>query len=160
MNRTGAEPYFHTQPFPPKDGWVDSSFSVRSQLTVDHDPFAYFTRATYVPFETLKNIAFDIDPSRLGINHITANDLESSEGRTVIQFPKPPTKLRFILCGVAINDRVRFEYPFLQVCIGFELSASYQVLLTPPSSRLMVNGNHHFHIPALFYGNPSWWKKF
>lgn len=118
LNRTGAEPYFQSLLSPPQDSWVDSSFHVETDLTISDDPFAYFTRATYIPFNTIKNITFDIDPGRLGINQITANDPNpnSPEWKTSIYFQDPPTELRFFVCGVSIGTFHTFQYPFLQVC--------------------------------------------
>lgn len=72
-----------------------SSFSVESGLTIHQDPFAYFIRATYIPFDTMKSIAFNINPGRLGINQITVKDPISSKQSLVIHFPKPPAELRF-----------------------------------------------------------------
>ncbi|RJE18328.1 hypothetical protein PHISCL_09340 [Aspergillus sclerotialis] len=99
LNRTGAEPYFQSPLTLPQDSWIDSSFSVETELNKDDDPFAYFARATYIPFDTMKKLTFDIDPGRLGINELTANDPSPPERYTSICFEDPPTKLRFFVCA-------------------------------------------------------------
>lgn len=116
LNRAGAEPYFQSPPFPPQDSWIDSSFFVKTKLTKHDDPFAYSTRATYIPFNTLNTITLDIHPGRTGVCHIIANDPNPDGRMTTICFPDHPTKFRFFVCGVSIGIYQTFYYPFLQVC--------------------------------------------
>ncbi|EFW19110.1 predicted protein [Coccidioides posadasii str. Silveira] len=67
LNQTGTEPFFYTTPYTPNNYRVDYGFSVGSRLTKIEDPFIYFSKAAYIPFETTNKIALDVDISWLGI---------------------------------------------------------------------------------------------
>ena len=108
-------PYFYKQPFPPKASYIHSGFFVESGLIRLHDPFAYFTRATYLPFASMKNIRLVLDPGRYGISEINMNVPDSARGVT-IQFPRPPDAIKFTVCGITVAHRHTFRYPFIQVC--------------------------------------------
>lgn len=148
LNRTGAEPYFETS-FPPNNCWVDSGFFIESMLTECKDPLSYFTRATYIPFATLKQIAFEVDSSRLGITQIHVNDSEQPTGYSVA-FTEPPKALKFIICGL----RIGFRYPFLQVSPVIHADVGNYSNINSLRSR--SSGNLLSHLIALSSVR-SWW---
>ncbi|KAK2741340.1 hypothetical protein FQN57_005624 [Myotisia sp. PD_48] len=93
-NRNGPEPFFFDDPLPPPNSWVDSGYLVQSELT---DPrnfsvsSAYMSKATYIPFEGMKHITFDFQPSRRGILGLHVN-LPTIYQEDSIVFPECPTR--------------------------------------------------------------------
>ena len=117
LNRSGAEPYFCTQqPLPPWDAWIDSGFPIESRLRTLKAPFAYFTKATYIPFATIKNISFDVEV-QLGIISIKTNipDPELRKRHYSVSFSQPPRCLRYIHGEVSVIPQHTARYSYIQV---------------------------------------------
>ncbi|KMP05198.1 hypothetical protein CIRG_04879 [Coccidioides immitis RMSCC 2394] len=145
--RSGAEPYFCSKLIPPQDSWVDSGFPVESKLTLSSAPFAYFANATYIPFATLKNINFDVEPSQLGITNIEVNIPNPCNKLYSVCFSNPPHSLRFTLCGRTVVGHT-FQYPYIQ----FEINGCWAPPIPSHCIRLR---------PSIVVKNVLgiWWSK-